>query len=182
MKTAATIAAIAAFALAGSSLGALAGSDADLIKNAEMAAPAAVAKAAQIVTFEADGKMKTLREGTNGFWCVPDDPTTPSNDPMCGDANALEWQLAWFAKKDPPKGKFGFGYMLMGGSAASNTDAFAMAPPAGSKWLKDGPHIMIFNAGDMLSKYPGSATPDPSQPYVMFPGTPYAHLMVPVKN
>jgi hypothetical protein len=30
--------------------------------------------------------------------------------------------------------------------------------------------------------YPRTADPDPSQPYVMWPGTPYEHLMIPVKR
>ncbi len=65
--------------------------------------------------------MKTLREGNNGFWCMPDDPPTPGPDPMCGDANAMEWAMAWMGKKDPPKGKVGLIYMLAGGPDASNT-------------------------------------------------------------
>jgi hypothetical protein len=59
-----------------------------------MAAPAAVSKAAEVIVAEADGKLKTLRPGTNGFWRMPDDPTTPSNDPQCGDANVKEWLIA----------------------------------------------------------------------------------------
>jgi hypothetical protein len=160
---------------------ALSGDDAELIKNAEMAAPPAVSKAAEIVNVGADGKMKTLREGTNGFWCMPDDPATPSNDPMCGDANTMEWVMAWIEKRDPPKGKIGFGYMLMGGTAASNIDPFATKPADGGKWLEDGPHVMIHNAPEMMAGYPTGETPDASQPYVMWPNTPYAHLMIPVK-
>jgi hypothetical protein len=71
--------------------------------------------------------------------------------------------------------------MLMGGTAASNTDPFATQPPAGHKWMEDGPHVMIFNAPEMMAGYPTGEMPDTSQPYVMFPNTPYAHLMIPVK-
>lgn len=155
--------------------------DADMIKNAEMAAPATVATAAQIIAVGADGKIRELRKGSNGFWCMPDDPATPTNDPMCGDANTMEWVKAWMGKTEPPMGKIGFGYMLQGSTTASNTDPYATAPAAGSDWVKDGPHVMIFNTGDMMVGYPTSATPDTSQPYVMYPGTPYAHLMVPVQ-
>jgi hypothetical protein len=35
-------------------------------------------------------------------------------------------------------------------------------------------------AGEMASLYPSTMDPDPSQAYVMFPGTPYEHLMLPV--
>ena len=79
--------------------------DAEMIKNAESAAPAAVGAGATIYAPQADGSMKTLREGTNGIWCMPNDPNTPGDDPMCGDANSMEWAMAWMSKKDPPKGK-----------------------------------------------------------------------------
>lgn len=43
--------------------------------------------------------------------------------------------------------------------------------------------MMIFNTKVLLDAYPHAVTeiPDTTQPYVMFAGTPYAHLMIPVK-
>jgi hypothetical protein len=156
--------------------------DGDLIRSAEAAAPAAVSSQAAIYAMGADGKMRTLREGSNGFWCMPDDPTTPGPDPMCGDANSMEWAMAWIGHKDPPKGRTGLIYMLMGGPAASNLDPFATTPAEGSDWIMDRPHIMIVNFGESMSGYPNmQPKPDTSQPYVMWGGTPYAHLMVPVQ-
>jgi hypothetical protein len=35
-------------------------------------------------------------------------------------------------------------------------------------------------AGEMAGIYPRSMDPDPAQAYVMYPGTPYQHLMLPV--
>ncbi len=155
--------------------------DAALIKSAESAAPAAIAAGAAVYAVGEDGKMKTLREGSNGFWCMPDSPATPGPDPMCGDANAMEWAMAWIGKTDPPKGKVGFMYMLEGGTDASNTDPYATAPAADNNWVKTGPHVMIMNAMDMMAGYPADAVPDTSKPYVMWAGTPYRHLMVPVQ-
>jgi hypothetical protein len=100
-----------------------AASDAEQIKSAESAAPAAVAKNAAVVTMEADGKMRTLRKGSNAFPCMPDNPATPGPDPMCGDANAMEWIHAWVAHKAPPAGKVGLMYMLEGGTDASKRPA-----------------------------------------------------------
>jgi hypothetical protein len=111
---------------------------------------------------------------------MPDIPTTPGPDAMCLDANAMEWAGAWIAHKDPPANKMGFGYMLAGGSDASNTDPFATKPKDGDTWITTGPHVMVLNIGDHFAGYPTTAA-DPSKPYVMFPGTPYAHLMLPVK-
>ena len=155
--------------------------DAAIIKDAEAAAPAAVAAGASILAPQADGTIKALRESKNGFWCMPNDPNTPGNDPMCGDANSMEWAMAWMSKKDPPKGKVGLIYMLAGGSDASNTDPFATAPTADNNWIKTGRHVMIMNAMDMMAGYPTDAKPDTSKPYVMWAGTPYQHLMVPVQ-
>ena len=54
----------------------------------------------------------------------------------------MEWAGALMAKKDPPAGKMGFGYMLMGGSDASNTDPFATEPKPGGQWVDTGPHVI----------------------------------------
>jgi hypothetical protein len=154
--------------------------DADLIKSAESAAPATISSAAAIYAVGSDGKMKTLREGTNGWWCMPDDPSNPKPDPMCGDANSMDWVMAWINHTVPAKGKVGFIYMLQGGADANNMDPYA-APPADGKWVITGPHVMVMNAVDMMAGYKGGPNPDTSRPYIMYEGTPYAHLMIPVQ-
>jgi hypothetical protein len=156
--------------------------DAQLIKSAMSAAPAAVGKNATIVAMEADGTMRTLRKGTNGFTCMPDNPATPGPDPMCLDANAMEWAHAWMTHKTPTAGKVGFMYMLAGGTDASNTDPYAAKPTATNHWIKTGPHIMVVGAdATFYDQYPKAADPDTSVPYIMWAGTPYQHLMSPVK-
>lgn len=157
-------------------------SNEEIIANAESAAPAAVGKNATIVTFDESLNMVVLRKGTNNFTCLPNDPTTPSNDPQCLDENALAWGLAYIKKEKPPEGKIGFGYMLQGETAPSNLDPLA-PPPADGKWSEAGPHVMIFNAGSMMSGYPKPGeTPDVTQPFVMWQDTPYEHLMIPVPS
>lgn len=156
--------------------------DKALISSAMSAAPANVGKGATIVAMEADGKMRTLRAGNNGFTCMPDNPATPGKDPMCMDKNALAWAHAWIAHQPPPAGKIGFMYMLSGGTDASNTDPYASKPDAGNHWIKTGPHVMVVGAeADFYDQYPKKADPDTTVPYVMWPGTPYQHLMAPVK-
>src|SRR3990172_2592894 len=81
--------------------------DKQLIASAMSAAPAKVSKGATIVAMEADGKMRTLRKGTNGFTCMPDNPATTGPDPMCMDKNSMEWVGAWVARKPPAAGKVG---------------------------------------------------------------------------
>jgi hypothetical protein len=77
----------------------------------------------------------------------------------------------------------GVAYMLAGGSDASNLDPYAEKPAAGDKWVSTGPHVMILSAqAAKASGFPaGEKAPDTSKPYVMFAGTPYAHIMMPVK-
>jgi hypothetical protein len=156
--------------------------DKALIASAMAAAPAKVAREATIVAMNADGTMRTLRTGSNGFTCMPDNPATPGPDPMCMDANALAWAHAWIGHQTPVAGKIGFMYMLAGGTDASNTDPYASKPEPGSHWVKTGAHVMIVGAdASFYDMYPKSADPDTAVPYVMWPGTPYQHLMAPVK-
>jgi len=153
----------------------------DPIASAETAAPAAIATAAAIVTVDSAGKMTTLRAGKNGWTCMPDSPATPGPDPMCMDSNAAKWAAAWIGHKPPPNGTTGVMYMLEGGTDASNTDPYATKPTTGGDWVKTGPHIMIVGSKEILAGYPTGAKPDTTVPYVMWAGTPYAHLMVPMK-
>ncbi|HEY6843039.1 MAG TPA: hypothetical protein VI391_02650, partial [Thermoanaerobaculia bacterium] len=136
-------------------------SDAELIASAEKAAPASVSSKATVIAMSADGSMRTLRQGTNGWTCMPDNPATPGPDPMCLDANAMEWAKAWMGHQAPPAGKVGFMYMLAGGTDASNTDPYATAPSATNHWIKTGPHVMVVGGDDAFyASYPRNADPD----------------------
>jgi len=157
-------------------------SDEELIKLSLSAAPEAVARDATVVAMDHDGKMRTLREGTGQWTCMPGhaDPANP--DPMCGDKNAMEWGMAWMNHKEPPANKVGFMYMLRGDGGASNTDPYATKEEPGNNWIKTGTHVMIVGSGaKMLDGYPREAKADSARPYVMWPGTQYEHLMLPVR-
>ena len=56
-----------------------------------------------------------------------------------------------------------------------------MTPKRGRKWVRTGPHVMLFNIGELTKLYPAGAQPDTSKPYVMYPDTPYAHIIMPVQ-
>jgi hypothetical protein len=155
---------------------------AELIASALAAAPAGVAKGATVVTMDAKGAMTTVRKGSNGFTCMPDNPETPGPDPMCMDAASMAWVHAWVGHQPPPAGKVGFMYMLAGGTDASNIDPYATKPTVSNHWVKTGPHVMVVGADALFyGQYPKGADPDTSVPYVMWAGTPYQHLMIPVK-
>ena len=83
----------------------VAASDRKLIASAMTAAPRSVAAIATIVVMSADGTMRTIRQGTGSFTCMPDNPTTPGPDPMCMDRFAMEWVQAWATHKMPTPGR-----------------------------------------------------------------------------
>jgi hypothetical protein len=158
-------------------------SDDQMIASAMKAAPEAVGKDASVIAIGADGAIREVRKGTNGFTCMADNPETPGPDPMCFDKNSAGWVQAWMGHKDPPANNVGLMYMLAGGTDASNTDPWATKPTAENHWVKTGPHIMVVGATSLTADgagYSRAADPDTSKPYVMWPGTPYEHLMIPV--
>jgi hypothetical protein len=131
---------------------------------------------ATIIMMQEKGDAKTLQTGSNGFTCLVDSEGTP----LCADANGMEWRKAVGGKTAPPN-KTGFIYMMAGDVGTSNHDPYATDK---SHWVQTGPHVMIVGtaAREMASIYPRTLDPDPSQAYVMFPGTPYEHLMLPVHS
>ncbi|TCB37465.1 hypothetical protein E0H82_02330 [Acinetobacter sp. ANC 4910] len=156
--------------------------DKKAMMSAMSAAPMNVSAEATIMAMDTNGKMRILRKGQNNFTCMPDNPATPGPDPMCMDPTALAWAEAWIGHKKPVEGEIGFMYMLMGGTDASNVDPYATKPTANNHWLQTGPHVMIVGASQSFyDMYPKSAQPDTTVPYIMWSGTPYQHLMIPVK-
>lgn len=158
-------------------------SDDEIVQMSLSAAPEAVAKDAKVIDIGADGKVRVIREGRGEWTCMPGagDPAAP--DPMCGDKNAMAWATAWMQKQEPPSNQVGILYMLRGDNGASNTDPYATEEAPDNNWIKTGAHIMIVGSGaKMLSGYSRDAKPDPSTPYVMWAGTPYEHVMLPVQT
>lgn len=150
-------------------------SDSDYVAKIMTAAPAPIVKGATIVRMQAGGTMQTIQTGTNGFTCM----ILGANDAMCADSNAMEWAHALMTHSAPPD-KVGFVYMLAGDNGASNTDPYATAQSADNHWVKTGPHVMIVGPSAKTMGYPMTPDADPTKPYVMWAGTPYAHLMIPV--
>ena len=150
----------------------------DPVANALSAAPDAIAAEATVLAWPSDANpdFSELRAGSNGWTCVPDDPATPGNDPMCLDDQWVEWLMAFAEGRDPVFTKLGFSYMLQGGTAASDADPFLMEPPDGEEWLSGPPHIMLV-APDAFDTTLFPTDRDSGEPYVMWAGTPYEHFM-----
>jgi hypothetical protein len=154
------------------------------IRQAMQAAPADISGRAMIMDWpENEGApMKHLRAGTNGWTCMPSSPAPAAGaareDPMCADSSFTALLDAWTTKSEPHLTSVAMAYMLRGDKGASNTDPFAMAPTATNNWIVSPPHIMIAVPNpQQLDAFPSS--PEAGGPWVMWKGTPYAHLMVP---
>ncbi|MBX6366102.1 MAG: hypothetical protein IRZ00_19820 [Gemmatimonadetes bacterium] len=154
------------------------------ISNAMAAAPPEISAKATIMDFPATpgGAPVELRKGSNGDVCYPDMPETEGNDPMCVDESWQRWIDAYEAKQPPHITKPGIAYMTApGGAYGSNTDPFATKPTPTNEWGFDGPHLMLLATDPAaLRGLPTKRQKD--APWVMYAGTPYAHIMVPVKK
>lgn len=153
----------------------------DKIHNAMSAGPAEIAKDAAVMDYPATpgGKLVELRKGNNGWTCIPDDPSTPTNDPMCLDKQWLIWFEAFIAGTKPNITQPGIAYMLQGGSGASDDDPFATTPPAGKDWQIEPPHVM-FIFPDKLNPADYPREQHLVGPWLMYAGTPYEHVMAPI--
>jgi hypothetical protein len=99
---------------------------------------------------------------------------------MCLDAEFQKWAGAWMTKKSPKLTGVAVAYMLQGDRGASITDPFAKTAADAKDWVVAGPHIMVTTPNTAsLAALPGA--PAGGIPWVMWKGTPYAHIMVSVK-
>jgi hypothetical protein len=154
--------------------------DGQKIASAEAAGPAKISKAAAIMDWpdKEGGQMRQLRAGSNGWMCMSDGGT-PATPPMCVDKQWQGWIDAMIHKSTPKGSGVGLAYMLRGDKGASNTDPNATGPTATNQWVVAPAHVMVIVPD---SKLLDASPTDPTTggPWVMWKGTPYAHLMVPV--
>jgi hypothetical protein len=118
--------------------------------------------------------MVVLREGNNGFTCMPGNPKVIGEPPFCANDAALQWMADFKARKPRPTNtEPGIIYMLAGGVQRSDSDPFDTT----SKPIKIGPHWMIMWPFD--AKTSGLPTKHKSTgAYIMWAGSPWAHLHV----
>ena len=101
---------------------------------------------------------------------------------MCADSEAVKWAQAYMSQGEPPE-TVGFVYMLLGDEGASNIDPYAAGETPENEWVETGAHVMIVGSGarPLLNSYPRGVPENQGQPWVMWPDTPYAHLMIPIE-
>jgi hypothetical protein len=144
------------------------------IARALAAAPAEISKDARIVEQDDQGTETVLREGTNGFTCFPGHPGVVGDDAHCANAAALRWERDFLAlKAKPTNTEPGIVYMLSGGTDWSATDPNATSGTP----IKEPSHWMIMWPFD--AKTTGLSTePKQNGTWIMYAGTPWAHLMI----
>lgn len=154
------------------------------IANAMSAAPTSISAKATIMGWPAKEGQKppVLRQGTNGWVCYPDMPTTKGNDPMCLDESWQAWMQAYMSHQALKLTKPGIGYMIApGGAWASNTDPYAETAKPDNDWGYDAPHAMLLvTDASTLAGLP--TTRASGGPWVMWTGTPYVHVMIPIAS
>ena len=146
-----------------------------LIESALSAAPPTVAETATVK----DRKGNVLKEGSGAYTCFGREGAGQS--PICVDEVWAGWLDAFVNKKPFTASKVGVSYMLAGDfpdAGVSNIDPDEKEPTADNQWIVEGPHLMILMPDPaQLDAFP--AEPGSGDPYIMWKGTPYAHIMVP---
>lgn len=138
------------------------------------AAPPDIAKDATVAEMDSHGTMKILRAGTNAFTCLPGDPHGVGMPPMCEDKVAMQWNEDRREHKPAPTTTVpGIEYMLAGATQRSDSDPNDKTSPP----IDIGPHWMILWPFDpATSGLP--AVHKSTGAYIMYAGTPWAHLHV----
>ena len=162
--------------LAAASINALADAKTQaMIDDALSAAPPTLRDAVTVV----DWQNNVLQQGSGKYTCFPTPPKLQGKAPMCMDGPWMKWAKAWMSKEKFSAEHIGISYMLAGDEGASNIDPHATGPTEDNEWIVEGPHLMIILPDDALLESL-STDPNTGGPYVMWKGTPYAHIMVPV--
>ena len=158
-------------------------SHAQVVQTASSGGPESVSRNATIAWIDSGGTAHQMRAGTNGFTCfvlVPD----PIGGPICADAAGMGWFNAFLTGQSaPPAGAPGVAYMARGGAHYEDAQGNVLvehdhSPHApGSRRVVEGPHWMLMYPLDpQLTGLP--TRENSSGTYIMFAGTPWAHVMV----
>jgi hypothetical protein len=146
----------------------------DKIARAMSAGPDNISESARIIDMDAQGNRVILREGSNGFTCMPGNPDVVGEPSMCVDAASMQWFADAKAHKPKPTNTTpGITYMLAGATQRSDSDPNDTT----SMPIDVGPHWMIMWPFD--PKTTGlPTTHKPTGAYIMWAGSPYAHVHI----
>jgi uncharacterized protein (TIGR02246 family) len=146
-----------------------------LIDEALSAVPPSIAATATVI----DVNGNVIRQGGGNYTCMPTPPELTGTAPMCVDEPWMAFTQAWQNRTDFSIDRVGISYMLAGDDGASNINPYAEGPTEDNQWVVGGPHLMVIVPD--LTLLEGIPTdPENGGPFVMWKGTPYAHIMVPL--
>ena len=154
------------------------------------AAPSFIASGCTVL--DVDGTV--LREGTNGWTAMAANPRGTANPEngwkdaheamaMVGDAQAMKWAMAYMSGKTPEMDHDGWAWMLHGDMGEDNTKqlVFKKEDATEGHWIESGAHLMLMPKDPSSLK--GQTTDfNSGAPYIMFEGTGYDHIMIPVEG
>jgi len=152
------------------------------------AAPAFIGNSATIIG--ASGKV--LRSGSNGWTCqsgnprpIPENGWKNAHEAMatCHDDEGTKWMMGYMSGTKPNMDRDSYMWMLNGDMGEDNTTAGVInkKDAAPGQWIESGPHLMLMPKNpSSLDNFSTDFTT--GAPYVMFAGTDYAHLMIPVEG
>ena len=148
-------------------------SGASKIARALSAGPASVSAGATVLWMDDSGKITTLRKGANGWTCAVGTKGEVGTDPFCADAPGMQWVMDWAAHKSKPSNtKPGIVYMLAGGRDWSATDPWATK---GTPVVEPAHWMLMWPYGKSSGLPTGVKA---TGTWIMWSGTPYAHLMI----
>ena len=156
-------------------------SNQEIMEIAMLAAPENVSGNATIMA--ADGAI--LKEGTNGWVCMPGSPPNENVNPMCVDPAWQNWLQEYMKavngeayEYDSESASFGVSYMLVGDIAVDNKEPYNQDQSKGV-WVAERPHLMLLLPASMMKGFP--TDPYAGGPYVMWEGNDFVHVMVPLE-
>ncbi|EOD17516.1 hypothetical protein EMIHUDRAFT_458976 [Emiliania huxleyi CCMP1516] len=90
----------------------------------------------------------------------------------------------WMARKKPLMKRDAFVWMLQGDLGFDNTDPFVTSKEEAGpdQWIESGPHLMMFPKDPAALSDAFTSDFSLGEPYTMFPGTDFAHLMIPASG
>jgi hypothetical protein len=160
------------------------------IAAATAAAPADLRARATVLGYSSDGRGTTLRAGAGELVCMASDPA------------ATTFEVACFAKSLQPfmlreRSLRALGMNATAVDSVRNQDVeggrltmprqaaalYTLTAPAGSMDPRTGevtgarPHYFVYIAGATVQSTGLSTTPEGDRPWIMYPGTPMAHIM-----
>ena len=146
----------------------------DKIASAMSAAPARISENATIQ--DSDGTV--LKEGSNGWVCIPGGPKGTTKFPMCNDKVFMKWMATVWSDKPFSTDEIGYSYMLAGGYAANFKDPKASGADATDNYF-EGPHMMLIlpdrGARNMLP-----SNPSDGGIFVLWKDTPMELVIIPI--